>query len=164
MYDLAGSGPGSVTGNPAEPYFDNCNWWVQDLKISRNSFSMNANPSTKWAAGRVTNCRAASGCGYMTLYANVGPCTTGCFWSPYAGLSGARRIVSRAAHNVWTENSYTWTGPGAWSFEAGSTGNVLPRSAWQGPRYRQDAGSEFGRPAHKPAVPRPQRGPASPRG
>jgi hypothetical protein len=146
MYDLMGSSAGEMTGSPAEPYFDNCNWWVRDVHVNGNSFVMTANPGTTWAAGRVTNCKASTGCGYMALYANTGTCTHGCFWSPYAASSGARRIISSAAGNIWEDNTYTWTGPGEWSFEAGPTGNTLTRSAWQGRTWRQDAGSRFYRP------------------
>lgn len=143
MYDLIGSTARTDTGSPSEPYFDNCNWWVQDLSISDNSFSIKANPTTTWAAGQVTNCTAATGCGYMALYANTGACTNGCLWSPYTGDIDAKRIVSAAGHNIWSHNTYTWEGPGAWSFEAGSTGHVLAQSAWQGPSYNQDSGSTY---------------------
>ena len=78
----------------------------------------------------------------MVVYATVGTCTNGCLWSPYDG-SVAEYIISSNAHNVWSNNSYSWTGPGGWSFEAGSTGNVLSQSAWRNPPYHQDTGSTF---------------------
>ncbi len=143
MYDLIGSSAGKDTGSPSDPYFDNCNWWVQDLTISHNSFSMNANPTKTWKAGSVTNCLAATGCGYMVIYANSGACVNGCFWSPYADRVVADYITSSASHNVWSNNSYTWSGPGAWSFEAGHTGNVLSQSAWRRSPYDQDNGSVY---------------------
>ena len=143
MYDLIGSSPGTQTGSPRNPYFDNCNWWVQDLTISGNTFVMNANPTKTWKAGSVTNCKAATGCGYMLIYATIGTCTYGCLWSPYAGDATAQYIISKNAHNIWRDNSYRWTGPGGWSFEAGVTGNVLGQSAWRSPPYYQDAGSTF---------------------
>ena len=143
MYDLIGSSARKNTGSPSRPYFDNCNWWVQNLTVSHNSFSVNANRSKTWKAGSVTNCLASTGCGYMVLYATTGACTTGCFWSPYAGNVNADFIRSRAAHNVWVNNTYTWAGPGAWSFEAGGTGNVLSQSAWRSSPYDQDSGSAF---------------------
>ena len=144
MYDLIGSAAGAATGSPRSSYFDNCNWWVQDLTVSGNVFVMHANPTKKWTAGSVTNCRAANGCGYMVLYANSGSCTSGCLWSPYSNSVDADYIVSSRSHNVWRDNSYTWIGPGAWSFEAGSTGNVVSQSVWHGSLYHQDTGSTFG--------------------
>jgi Right handed beta helix region len=146
MYDLMGSGTGKVTGSPPAPYFDNCNWWVRDVHVYGNSFFMNANPGIIWAPGQVTNCTASTGCGYVALYASTGPCTQGCFWSPYADGTSSRHIISSAADNFWKDNTYSWVGPGQWSFEAGATGNILTRSAWQGPAWHQDADSRFYRP------------------
>ncbi len=144
MYDLMGSSAGQHTGSPQNPYFANCNWWVQDLTVARNSFSMSANPTKTWKAGSVTNCLAATGCGYTVLYASEGPCDNGCYWSPYAGAVDVDYISSKASHNVWTQNTYIWRGPGAWTFEAGVTGHVLNQSAWRGAPYDQDGGSSFG--------------------
>ena len=145
MYDLIGSRAGADTGSPANPYFDNCNWWAQDLTVSGNVFVMNANPTKNWTADRVTHCTAADGCGYMALYASTGSCTNGCFWSPYSGSVAADYIVSGPAHNVWSDNTYRWTGPGGWSFEAGATDHVVSQSIWRGAPYHQDTGSAFGR-------------------
>ena len=93
MYDLIGSKAGASTGSPANPYFDNCNWWNQNLTVSGNMFVMNANPTKTFKPGSVTNCTAANGCGYMVLYASSGACTTGCFWSPYAN-----EVIHRPDH------------------------------------------------------------------
>jgi hypothetical protein len=133
MYDLMGSTAGEQTGSPPEPYFDNCNWDVRDLTVSGNTFSMDAST--------VTGCTAALGCGYMTIYASEGSCTTGCFWSPYQGEVDSTDIASAAFANVWSDNIYSWTGPGGWTFEAGATGNVLSPAQWQASPYDQDAGS-----------------------
>jgi Right handed beta helix region len=143
MYNLIGASAGASSGSPSNAYFDNCNWWIQDLTVSRNVFVMNANPTKTWKAGSVTNCTAADGCGYMVLYAGAGACTTGCFWSPYANNVVADYITSPGARNAWSDNSYSWTGPGGWTFEAGVTSNVLSQSAWRGSPYQQDAGSTF---------------------
>lgn len=143
MYNLIGSSTGANSGSPANPYFDNCNWWLQGLTVSQNVFVMNANPTKTWKAGSVTDCTAARGCGYMVLYASSGACTTGCFWSPYENNAVADYITSPSARNLWSDNSYSWTGPGGWSFEAGITNNVLSQSAWRGSPYHQDAGSTF---------------------
>ena len=145
MYDLIGSKAGASTGSPANPYFDNCNWWNQNLTVSGNTFVMNANPTKTFKPGSVTNCTAANGCGYMVLYASSGACTTGCFWSPYADEVSTDRIISGQAHNAFSNNTYSWIGPGAWTFEAGVTGNVLSWSDWRDSPHHQDAGSTLGR-------------------
>jgi hypothetical protein len=132
MYDLMGSGLGKATGSPRAQYFDDCNWWVQDLLVAGNYFELTANPSTTWVPGEVTMCTAATGCGYMALYANTGPCTNGCFWSPYSNQTDASYITSASAHNVWRDNIYVWKGSGCWQFEAGGTGQVLSESSWRG--------------------------------
>lgn len=144
MYDLIGSSAGTQTGSPRNPYFDNCNWWIQDLTVSRNVFIMNANSTKTWKSGAVTSCTAANGCGYMVLYASTGSCTYGCLWSPYEYNVSAEYIISARARNIWSDNTYVWTGPGGWSFEAGSTSNVLTQRQWRSVPYRQDAGSTFG--------------------
>jgi Right handed beta helix region len=133
MYDLTGSSEGESTGTPPEPYFDNCDWYVQGLTVSGNYFTMNANT--------VTGCAASNGCGYMALYASEGPCTYGCFWSPYQGDTVARKIISPASDNVWDDNTYEWTGKGGWSFEAGATGNTLSPGRWQRAPFGQDVRS-----------------------
>jgi hypothetical protein len=140
MYDLMGSDQGKLTGSPRAQYFAGCNWWVQDLLVSDNYLGLTANPSITWIAGKVTNCTRASGCGYMTLYANIGACTTGCFWSPYSGETDARYITSASARNTWQHNTYVWKGPGCWQFEAGPVGHVLPEASWRG---SVDSGSTY---------------------
>jgi hypothetical protein len=105
---------------------------VQDLLVAGNYFELTANPSTTWVPGEVTMCTAATGCGYMALYANTGPCTNGCFWSPYSNQTDASYITSASAHNVWRDNIYVWKGSGCWQFEAGGTGQVLSESSWRG--------------------------------
>jgi hypothetical protein len=50
---------------------------------------------------------------------------------------------SRAGlNNVWSDNTYTWTGgaAGAWQFWAGNQGNKVSWSTWRN-AYGQDAGS-----------------------
>ena len=99
LYDLADSSAGTSTGSPRYPYFDNCNWWVQDLTVSGNVFVMSANPTKNWTAGSVTNCTAADGCGYMwwVLYANSAVnAWPSCLWSPYANY------VDADLHNLWS--------------------------------------------------------------
>jgi hypothetical protein len=131
LYDLTGAGPGKVTGSPAEPYFANCNWDVQGVTISGNTFATDANPTGSYKAGQVTDCTAALGCGYMVNYANTGACTNGCEFSPYAGQADADFVKSPASGNKWSDNTYAWTGTSAgWSFELGGTGQVFTSGQW----------------------------------
>jgi Right handed beta helix region len=143
MYDLNGSSPGAITGSPPEKYFDNCNWFVQDMNVSGNTFRTVANPTLTYIPGEVTNCTPATGCGYMTYYAQLGPAVNGAYWSPYAGAASTNYIASATANNKWGSNSYSWIGPGQWTFEAGQAGITLTQSQWQAGPYNQDTSSTF---------------------
>jgi hypothetical protein len=48
--------------------------------------------------------------------------------------------------NVFSGNTYTWTGGGygSWQFEAGQQTHAVTRTQWQAAPYGQDAGSTFG--------------------
>jgi hypothetical protein len=52
--------------------------------------------------------------------------------------------ASRGLGNVWSNNTYYWSGrgPGQWQFEAGSQGSQVALSDWRD-TYGQDAGSTF---------------------
>jgi hypothetical protein len=63
------------------------------------------------------------------------------FWFPYTSYI---MLAVGGLGNVFSSNAYTWTGSGAWLFNAGTgTLNTVPRSTWQN-AYGQDAGSTFG--------------------
>ena len=143
MYDLMGSSAGKDTGSPSRPYFDNCNWWVQDLTVSHNSFSVNANPSKTWKAGSVTNCLAATGCGYMVLSPMLALALPAAFGHP---TPTALKPISSAQEPL-TMCGLITTIPGQGLAHGvskpGETGDVLSQSAWRGSPYNQDSGSAF---------------------
>ena len=130
-------GPGTISGTPAEPYWDNCLFGSKNVTVKNNVFSTDASA--------VANCTdGAALCGFNSLVA----------WQPgtwYAeGVFGNwYQYVAKASGglgNVFAGNTYTWTGggAGAWQFWAGDQGNTVGQSAWQASPYGQDAGSTFG--------------------
>jgi hypothetical protein len=131
LFDLTGATPGSRTGSPRAAYYANCDWDVQGVTVSGNTFAMDANPTSTYTRGEVTDCTYALGCGYMVMYANTGACTTGCFFSPYAGQAEADLLKSSASGNRWSDNRYFWAGTSTgWSFELGGTGQTMTASQW----------------------------------
>ena len=157
MANLSGTSEGNA-------YFENCNWWTQDLNVSGNSFSMVANPNLTFVPGEVTGVTEANGGGYMTLYASSGAGTNGSFFTPYGGSVSADRITAAVAKNVWANNTYSWSGPGSWTFAAGNQGNVVSQADWLG-TYKQDVGSTFNNvpvPSPSPTTPTPTPTPTTP--
>ncbi len=123
--DLAGTRSGNA-------YFEHCRWNAQNLTVSNNIFSNNAS----W----VTSCTAANGCGFMFTMANEGSCGLTCSnWSPFQGTVVEAELWRDK--NVWRDNSYSWFGPGSWSFMAANQGHRVSPSTWRRSPYNQDAGS-----------------------
>ncbi len=139
LYDLYGSSPGAITGSPPEDYFDNCIWASTNLIVSGNQLSM--------ASGSVTGCTSAALCGVIAAISyDAGIDAWWRIYQPYEvdNIAESGSLLD----NVWSDNTYTWTGTGgssAWQFEAGSqgrSGNVT-FSQWQSSPNSQDAGSTF---------------------
>jgi hypothetical protein len=131
--DYVGGGPGIKSGKPAAYYWDNCMLGSRNVTVSHNTFSINANV--------VKGCTAANDCGFQQLIAfNAGVPTLMQFFDSYANLIGRS---AQGLGNAWMDNTYTWTGPGQWSFEAGLQGTHVSQSQWRGAPYDQDANSAF---------------------
>lgn len=133
--DYFGGRPGISTGSPSKPYWDNCIWGSRNVTVTGNVFSLDA--------GTVSYCTSANLCGYQALIAfNAGVPDLMQFWDSYQTYIAE---ASGGLGNIWSDNSYTWTGggPGRWSFQAGLQGNSVTRSQWQSAPYSQDAGSTF---------------------
>lgn len=130
-----GGGPGVQSGQPAALYWDNCIWGSRDVTVSNNTLSMDVNA--------VTGCtNAINQCGYNRAIAfNAGVPTLVQYWHSYSTLTPK---AIGGIGNVWSNNTYTWTGTGGWLFQAGLQGNTVSRAAWQASPYGQDAGSTFG--------------------
>lgn len=106
------------------PLFADCRWKTQRVDIHDNRFLLDTS---------VVKCTAK--CGRMAVLANYGTYPD---WSPYKGKLVAEAIALKQ-HNRWHDNSYR----GPWSFIAVDTDHKLDSGQWQGPPYRQDAGSTF---------------------
>jgi hypothetical protein len=105
----------------------------RNVTVAHNAFSINAN--------MVKGCTAANQCGFQQLIAfNAGVPTLMQFFDSYANLIGKS---AKGLGNTWADNTYTWTGPGQWSFELGLQGTQVTQAQWRGAPYGQDADSTF---------------------
>lgn len=133
--DYFGGDLGKKTGRPAAYYWDNCVWGARNVRVTGNTFIMQAD--------RVAGCTVTNLCGYVENVAFLaGVPKLVQYFDRYAAYAG---IASHGLGNVWTDNSYYWTGggPGRWQFEAGSQGDGLSFAQWRGTAYHQDAGSTY---------------------
>ena len=63
------------------------------------------------------------------------------YWFSYPDLIANSTGV---LNNVWSNNTYNWTGAGGWFFMAGNQGNHITQAQWTAAPYLQDASSTFG--------------------
>jgi hypothetical protein len=108
------------------PYYSDCRWKTQNVKVHHNTFTMNR--------ANFFNC-PTSMCGRNAIFSNWGSYPS---WSPYQGEKISKAIVHNQG-NTFSDNRYV----GPWSFTVGETGQLIPRSAWQAAPYNQDARSTF---------------------
>lgn len=113
--------PGTIDG---QPYYDDCRWKTQRLKVIHNRFA--------YHASAIAECRADTGCGYQGLFSNWG---TSPDWSPYKG-SVVERHITRDQDNLWADNRYV----GHWHFMVKDQAGVVGWHAWRA-RFGQDHGS-----------------------
>ncbi|GHE97441.1 lipoprotein [Amycolatopsis deserti] len=111
-------------GIRTEPLLSDCRWKTQNVQIHGNRFDVNP---------RAIDCQAM--CARMAVLSNYGSSPD---WSPYQGEVIPEAITSRQ-NNRWYGNSYT----GPWTFIAHDASRLVEQVEWQGPAYRQDAGSTF---------------------
>jgi len=109
-----------------QPYYSDCRWKTQNVKVHHNTFTMNR--------AKVGNC-ATSMCGRNAIFSNWGSYPS---WSPYKGEVVSKAIVF-GQRNVFSSNRYV----GRWNFTVWDTGRLIASSAWRAAPYRQDAGSTF---------------------
>ena len=125
--------PGVATlgncGNPdlvsQDPYFDDCRWKTQHLRVVNNAF--------RFDPSHIPGCTVAKGCGFNALVANYGTVPD---WSPYKGFVVPDNI-SLHQDNVWRNNAYE----GPWRFMIRELGPRVSWSTWRSAPYHQDAGS-----------------------
>jgi parallel beta-helix repeat protein len=131
--DYYGGRAGVKSGNPSAYYWDNCIWGSRNVTVSGNTFDMQS--------ASVQGCITTNMCGYMLAMAfNAGVPPLVQYFDAYSTL------IARDAGglgNIWSHNTYSWTGSGAWQFMAGLQGNKISRAQWQNASYNQDAGSKF---------------------
>ncbi|MFF8909318.1 right-handed parallel beta-helix repeat-containing protein [Streptomyces olivaceoviridis] len=106
------------------PLYADCRWKTQRVDIHDNRFVLDKS---------VVKCTEK--CDRMAVLANYGTYPD---WSPYKGKRVAEAITFEQ-HNRWHDNAYR----GPWQFVVRDPSQVLDRWQWQGPPYRQDAGSTF---------------------
>lgn len=109
-----------------KPYFDDCRWKVQHLRVHDNRFVFRP----QLLGSRCTVDRM---CGFSGLFSNFGTYPE---WSPYHGTVVERQITFQQ-DNHWTDNTYV----GPWRFLALEQGNRVSWRQWRAAPYRQDAGS-----------------------
>ena len=126
--------PGVATvencGNPdlisTDPYFDDCRWKTQHLRVVNNEFI--------FRPARIPGCTVERGCGFMGLVANVGTVPD---WSPYQGYVVPDNI-SMHQDNLWRDNVYH----GPWRFMIHQLGSGrVSWSEWRSAPWHQDSGS-----------------------
>lgn len=126
--------PGTIE---RQPYYDDCRWKTQRLRVVANTFV--SRPSA------IPGCRAAAGCGFQGLFSNWG---TSPEWSPYRGPVVERNITWHQ-DNRWRDNRYV----GTWHFMALDQATVVPWRTWRR-TYGQDRSSDV----RAPAATRPRSG------
>lgn len=132
--DYFGGKPGVATGSPKAMYWDNCVWGSRNVTVTGNLFSLDSSV--------VTGCRVTQNeCGYMMAAAfNAGVPKLMQFFDAYQTYIAD---ATNGLGNVWSRNTYQWSGSGGWQFQAGAQGNVVSLAQWRAAPYDQDAGSTF---------------------
>jgi hypothetical protein len=126
-YNLSGTSWGNA-------YYDHCNWWVDKLNVSDDTFSTNATAIT--AGGYA--CTQSNGCGYNAIAASSGK-QPGVAFDPYSSQVTSDICNISKTDNVFSNNTYSWTGSGAWSFYYCDQGVQVSQATWLADG--QDAGS-----------------------
>jgi len=107
------------------PYFNDCRWKVQHLRVQHNRFVFD--PS------KIPGCTQDAVCGYQGLFSNYGTYPD---WSPYKHYVVPNHITHRQ-DNRWSHNTYV----GPWRFMIHTLGHTVSWTRWRSDRFGQDAGS-----------------------
>jgi hypothetical protein len=111
-----------------EPYYSDCRWKTQNVKIHDNVFAQSR-------ASKRQDCDYLDGCGVMAVISNYGTYPD---WSPYQGRT-VQKAITFEQNNTFYDNTYR----GAWGFMAFETGDVKTFAAWRDAPFRQDVGSSW---------------------
>jgi hypothetical protein len=106
------------------PYYSDCRWKTQNVKVHHNTFTMDR--------ANFFDCSAEM-CGRNAVFSNYGTYPS---WSPYKGDVITKAITYNQG-NVFSNNTYL----GTWNFMPVDTGHHVSLSAWKADPYNQDAGS-----------------------
>ncbi len=117
--------PGSGGHVNVEPYYSDCRWKTQNVKVHNNVFNL--------TRSNITGCTQTSSCGYQGLFSNSGSFPT---WSPYMG-DVIQTAITFNQHNVFSNNTYL----GDWKFKAKEQASSYNFALWQASPYSQDVGS-----------------------
>jgi hypothetical protein len=110
----------------SEPYYSDCRWKTQNVKVHHNTFKMNR--------ANFFDCPPEM-CGRNAVFSNYGSFPD---WSPYQGDVICNAITFDQG-NKFSDNTYV----GGWNFTAFDTGRFLTPTAWQAAPYNQDTDSTF---------------------
>lgn len=111
-----------------EPYYSDCRWKTQNVKIHGNTFQhtpSNIGPE----------CTFNNHCGVTSILSNWGSWPD---WSPYQGRV-IQEAITFGQNNVWSNNTYK----GEWRFVPLKPGNLMTFAEWQASPYGQDQGSTY---------------------
>ncbi len=141
LYDFYGATSPGNSGSPAADYWDNCIWASRNVQVSGNSLSLDSNLVYCPQDGNASYALDGNlGCGVNGLFSGGGGINL--LWdiyNPFMPNNIAK--ASGGMGNVWTANTYSFTGNGGyggWVFIAGSQGSVDPsttaastQTAWE---------------------------------
>ena len=97
-----------------KPYYYDCRWKTQNVKVHHNTFRMNR--------ANFFNC-STSMCGRNAIFSNYGSSPS---WSPYIDDKVVKAITHHQG-NVFSNNTYV----GPWNFTVLDTSHRISRSAWR---------------------------------
>jgi hypothetical protein len=116
----------NATNISKAPYYSDCRWKTQNVKVHHNTFKINR--------ANVFDC-ATSMCGRNAIFSNWGTYPS---WSPYKADTISKAITHNQG-NVFSNNTYV----GTWNFTPLDTDRLASPSEWTAAPYNQDAGSTF---------------------
>ena len=109
-----------------EPYYSDCRWKTQNVKVHDNTFKMNPENFLDCSTRR---------CGRNAIFSNYGTYPA---WSPYKD-DKIIKAITRDQGNVFSGNTYV----GSWNFTPVDASSYVTPQVWMAEPYHQDAGSTF---------------------
>ena len=110
------------------PYYSDCRWKTQNVKVHHNTFKINR--------ANFSNCSTKM-CGRNAIFSNWGTYPS---WSPYKA-DKVIKAITFSQGNVFSDNTYV----GTWNFMPLDTGRHISWTAWRSAPYNQDRSSTLTR-------------------